>query len=60
MSALCTRPAIEPHTLRDGRTYDQCRSCRQISPLGDPGDWSERHRHEAVAENQAIERRVVA
>ena len=56
MSAVCSRPAIEPHVMRDGRTYEQCRSCRQISPLDDDGAWAAAHRNEAAAADQAIDR----
>ena len=42
--------------MRDGRTYEQCRSCRQISPLDDGGAWAAAHRNEAAAADQAIDR----
>jgi hypothetical protein len=60
MTALCMRPTIEPHKLRDGRTYDQCKGCGQISPLGDDGTWAAAHRGEANAANTATDREVKA
>lgn len=62
MSAVCARPALEDHSLRDGRTYAQCQVCHQISPLGETSDgpWSVAHRDQAAEVNQVIGDRAVA
>lgn len=57
-AALCMRPTIEPHTLPDGRMYDQCKACAQISPLDDDGAWAAAHRGEAAAANCVIGERA--